>query len=326
MERVNVSVIIPVYNERKFIKNCLNSIINNDYPKENLEILIFDGRSTDGTLEILKEYEMKYKFIKIFNNPKKFQVFALNEGIRKAKGEIIIRCDAHSEYPKDYIKTLVEYHSKNLADNIGGVWEVVPGGNSIIAKAIAIALNSKFGVGLSYRTLKNLKKPVYVDTVPFGSWKKQAFEKYGLFDERFIRAQDFEHNIRIRKMGGKVLLIPWLQIKYYARDSLYKLAKMSFQYGYAKILVLKKHKILGNKRQLIPLLFVLSLPISIFMYLPLYTFISFILSVLNRDVRLTPFIFASFFVMHLFYGAGYLKGIYDVFIKKRIVEEWEITR
>jgi len=326
MQNPHVSIVIPVYNEIKFITECLDSLISNDYPKDKIEILIFDGGSSDGTLKMLEKYQNIYDFIKVYNNTKKLQVFALNEGIKKAKGEIIIRCDTHAEYPREYIKTLVEFHKKNLVDNIGGVLEVLPGGDALVAKAIAIALNSKFGVGLSFRTMKKLKEPIYVDTVPFGSWKKQTFEKFGLFDENFARAEDFEYNVRIRKMGGKILLIPWLQIRYFARDSLYKLAKMSFQYGYAKILVLKKHKVLGNKRQMIPPLFVLSLPISLFIYVPLYTLISFILSVFNKDIRLTPFIFASFFGMHLFYGIGYLKGIYDIFIKKRMDEEWEITR
>lgn len=326
MQNPRVCIVIPVYNEIKFITKCLDSLIKNDYPKDKIEILIFDGGSSDGTLEILAKYQNKYDFIKVYNNPKKLQVFALNEEVKRANGEIIIRCDVHAEYPQEYIKTLVEFHKKNLADNIGGVLETLPGGETHVAKAIAIALKSKLGVGLSFRTMKNLKEPIYSDTVPFGSWKKQTFEKYGLFDENFARAEDFEYNVRIRKMGGKVLLIPWLRIKYYARESLYKLAKMSFQYGYAKILVLKKHKFLGNKRQLIPPLFVLSLPISVFIYIPLYTLISFILSVFNKDVRLTPFIFSSFFTMHLFYGIGYLKGIYDIFIKKRMVKEWEITR
>ena len=326
MPNKEVSIIIPVYNEKNFIGKCLSSLISNDYPKEKMEILVFDGGSTDGTLEILKNYQRKYFFIKLFHNPKKHQVFALNEGIRKAKGEIIIRCDAHSEYPRDYIKTLVEFHCKDLADNIGGVWKTLPGKKGIIPEAIAVALNSIFGVGLSYRTLKAFKKPIFVDTVPFGSWKKEVFKKFGLFDENFIRGEDFEYNVRIRKNGGKILLIPWLHIKYYARDSLIKLMKMSFQYGYAKILVLKKHKYLGNKRQLIPALFVVLLPVCIIPYTITYSFISILLSISKRNLKLAPFIFLSFLSMHLSYGIGYLKGIYDAFFRKKYRENWSITR
>ena len=220
----------------------------------------------------------------------------------------------------------MHYHKLNLADNIGGVWEVLPGNNTLEAKAISIAMNSKFGVGISYRTLKNLDKPIYVDTVPFGSWKKEAFEKYGLFDENFIRAQDFEHNIRIKLKGGKILLIPWLKIKYFARENLKKLSKMSYQYGYAKILILKKFKFFGNKRQLIPPLFVLTLPISLPLYLFLYSFISVWLSCKNKNFKLFPYILLAFFSMHFFYGVGYLKGIWDVFIKKKVKKDFGITR
>lgn len=323
---MKVSIIIPILNERKFIRRCLESILKNDYKKDLLEILIFDGGSNDGTYEILKEYEKKYEFIKLFHNPQKYQVYALNEGIRKAKGDIIIRCDAHSEYPENYISTLVDYHKLNLADNIGGVWEVLPGNNTLEAKAISIAMNSKFGVGISYRTLRDLNKPIYVDTVPFGSWKKEVFEKHGLFDENFIRAEDFEHNMRIKLKGGKILLIPWLKIKYFARESFKKLSKMSYQYGYAKALILKKFKSLGNKRQLIPPIFVLTLPISLPLYLLLYSFISIWLSWKNDNLRLFPYVLSSFFSMHFFYGVGYLKGIWDIFIKKKVKEDFEVTR
>jgi len=323
---MKVSIIDSRTNERKFIKRCLDSILKNNYEKSLLEILIFDGGSDDGTYEILKEYEKKYDFIKVFHNKKKYQVYALNEGIRKAKGNIIIRCDAHSEYPENYISTLVKYHKLNIADNIGGVCEVLPENNTLEAKAISIAMNSKFGVGISYRTLGDLTKPVYVDTVPFGSWKKEAFEKYGLFDENFIRAQDFEHNIRIKLKGGKILLIPWLKIKYFARENLKKLSKMSYQYGYAKVLILKKFKFLGNKRQLVPLIFVLTLPISLPLYLLFYSFISVWLSWKNNNFKLFPYILLSFFSMHFFYGVGYLKGIWDVFIKNKVKKDFEVTR
>lgn len=325
MERV--SIIIPVYNEVKYIERCLRSILMNDYPKDKLEILIFDGGSTDGTREVLKKYQESFPtIIKVFNNSKRHQVYALNEGIKIAKGNIIIRCDAHSEYPPDYIKTLVYFHKKALADNIGGVWETYPGAETLTAKAIAIALNSKLGVGISYRTLKNSNKPIYVDTVPFGSWKKEVFQKYGLFDEKFIRAEDFEHNIRIRKHGGKILLLPWLRIKYYARDSLRKLAKMSYQYGYAKVLVFKKHRVLGNLRQIFPALFVLTFPISFPIYFVIYSIISLFLAIKNRNIKLTPLVFLSFFIMHFFYGLGYIKGLIDIFTLKKEKFMWEMTR
>ena len=213
-----VSIIIPCYNEEKYISQCLNSLLSNNYPKESLEILVIDGISNDDTREIVKSYLKKYLFIKMIDNPYTVQVKGLNLGLKLAKGKIIIRCDSHAVYPNNYISEIVKWHNKNIADNIGGIWDTVPGGNTIIAKAIAFAMSHPIGVGFSYRTSRN-EKERYVDTVPFGSWKKDIFNEVGFFDDNFIRAQDLEHNIRMKKMGKKILMLPWLKIKYFARDN-----------------------------------------------------------------------------------------------------------
>jgi len=252
-----ISVIIPVYNEENYISACLDSILSNFTNDDSVEILIFDGGSTDKTKEILLSYQEAFPFIRVYQNRKRYQVYALNEGIKKAKGDIIFRCDAHAIYPPGYFATLLNYHEKNLADNIGTSWIVIPGDNSIEAKVIAKVFNSKFGVGpIPYRIISK-RKIMYVDTVPFGSWKKDVFERYGLFDETFIRSQDFEHNIRILKKGGKILLLPWIKIKYFGRTSIKKVAKMCYQYGIGKALVFRKHKYIKNLSILFPFIYIL---------------------------------------------------------------------
>ncbi len=328
-----VSVIIPCFNEERYINKCLKSLINNDYHKDKLEILVIDGMSEDRTRTIIIEFMKKFPFIKLIDNKARYQVKALNMGIKRARGGIIIRCDAHSEYPTNYISELVKFHLNEIADNIGAIWDTKPGENTIKAKAIAKAMSNILGVGLSYRSIRG-KKPLFVDTVPFGSWKKDIFRKYGEFDERFLRAQDLEHNIRIKKLGGRILLLPWLKIKYYARENYTEIWKMFYQYGYFKNLVNKKHKVLSSYRQLIPALFVfiylLLLASSFFSFIAFNLFIFFnfiylslifsmsvVISFKERFFSLLPYLILSFTVIHFSYGIGYIKGFIDIFLLAR---------
>ena len=203
-----ISIIIPCRNEEKFIGKCLDSIIAQDYPKNSIEILILDGRSTDRTREILKKYTQKYSFIKVLDNPKKIQTTALNIGIKKARGEIIIRMDAHNIYEKSYMSKCVTYLRKYDVDNVGGICVTLPANNTIIAKSIALALSHPFGVGNVYFRIGS-KNPRFVDTVPFGCYKKEIFEKIGLFDENLVRNQDIEFNLRLKRQEEK---FSWLRI------------------------------------------------------------------------------------------------------------------
>ena len=318
-----VSIIIPCYNEIQFIQKCLDSLIKNDYPKEKIEILIYDGGSNDGTLEILKKFQKKYTLIKIFHNPYRHQVKALNMGIKKAKGEIIIRCDAHSEYPPNYISEIVKYLLKGEAANVGGVYDACPSKDTCIAKAIAFALKHPFGVGFSSR-FPGQAKPKFADTVPFGAWKKKIFEEVGLFDERFIRAQDLEHNVRLKKYGKKILLLPFLRVKYYARPTLRELISMAYQYGYSQVVVLRKHKILVSYRKIFPPMFVCG---SFFLWIEKVRFLYFLYVLLGvlfgteialKEKRIC-FLFLMpivFFILHFFYGIGFLKALIDWLIFK----------
>jgi GT2 family glycosyltransferase len=218
--------------------------------------------SEDNTREIIKRYIKKYPFIKLINNSKKIVPTALNIGIRKARGDIIIRIDVHNTYPSNYIEKLILWIRKSKADNVGGIWITKAGAETPIAKAIALALSHPFGVWNPYFRI-GIKEPKYVDTVPFGCYRREVFDKIGLFDEDLVRNQDDEFNLRLIKNGGKILLVPDIISYYYARDSIYKLWKMYFQYGYFKPLVVKKVGGILAWRQIIPSSFISSLILAL---------------------------------------------------------------
>jgi len=214
------------------MEKVIKSLLNQTYPKDKLEVFFVDGLSTDKTMEIIQRYSKKHPFIKVLINPYKYVPHAMNTGIKNATGDIIIRMDAHSEYPEDYVEKLVYWLEKLKADNVGGIGITVPPCNSLKAKAISLTLSHFFGVGNSlFRITKNLKQPTEADTVPFGCYPKEVFDRIGLYNEKLIRNQDIELNKRLRKSGGKIYLIPDIKIKYYARDTWRKLWKNNFENG-----------------------------------------------------------------------------------------------
>ena len=252
-----ISIIIPCRNEERYIGKCLDSIISQDYHKEKTEVLVIDGMSQDGTRKIVGDYVKKYSFIKILDNQNRFTPFGLNIGIKAAKGEIIVRMDAHADYEKDYISKCVENLIKYNVDNVGGVIKTLSKENTLIAEAIAACLSSFFGAGSSYfRT--GSKKPREVDTVFGGCYKKEVFDKIGLFNEKMIRSQDFEFNLRLKKSGGKILLIPDIVAYYYPQPTFEGFWRHNFEDGIWAILPLKIAKIQFNLRHYIPFFFVLS--------------------------------------------------------------------
>lgn len=326
----NISIIIPIRNEEKYIKNCLDSIIDNDYPKDKMEVLLVDGMSEDRTKEIIKVYQKKYHFIKLFSNPNKIVPYAMNIGIKNAKGEYIIRLDAHSQYPKNYFSKLIYWSKKLDADNVGGVCLTDIKNKNPISNAIKNVLSDKLGVGNSlFRT--GADKILEVDTVPFGCYKKDIFKKVGLYDERLTRNQDIELNKRIKQNGGKIYLIPEIKCTYFARENFKDLARNNFSNGKWNILTAYYTKNLKSLsfRHFIPLIFVLTLLLSlilsfynkIFFYLFLAVFGSYLTIILIRSFQIKKetnlfYQILAFLVLHFSYGFGSLVGLVEIFIKK----------
>jgi glycosyltransferase involved in cell wall biosynthesis len=340
-----VSVIIPCLNEKSFIGKCLDSIIAQDYPKDKLEILVVDGMSEDGTRGIVERYANRYPFIKPLDNPKKITPAGLNIGIQNAKGEIIVRMDAHSSYEKDYISKCIKYLNEYNADNVGGVWITVPRNNSFIAKAIAYSLSHPFGVGNAHYRIGQAKEPTWVDTVPYGCYYKEVFKKIGLFDETLPRNEDIDFNSRLRKAGGKILLVPEIVMYYYARSTFNSFLIHNFANGITITNRLKLNRIIFSWRHLVPLVFVSSLVgssglwgllsfLSSWGSLGLLGFLSFVLIVglytlcniyfstkialRERDLRyffIMPIIFVA---LHIAYGLGSVYGLFKLILSRKV--------
>ena len=211
-----VSIICPIYNEERFIEACIQSVLAQDLPKENWELLLVDGGSTDRTRALLAPYLERNANIRLLDNEHRMAPYAMNIGIRAAKGEYICRIDAHSTFPTNYVSTLLRYMNELPdATNVGGVCQTLPANDSPKAQAISIACSHPLGVGNSTFRTATIDKPTEVDTVPFGFWKKNLFDEIGLFDEELTRNQDDEFNARTIQHGGHIYLVPGICTTYF---------------------------------------------------------------------------------------------------------------
>jgi len=255
-----VSVVIPCRNEAAYIGQCLTSIIENDYPHERLEILVVDGMSDDGTREIVNKYHEAYPFIQLIDNPERITPVALNTAINASHGEIIMRVDAHSWCDREYIARCVAAIVDGAADNVGGIWQIVPRHDSLVARAIVQALTHPFGVGNADYRLVSGGEPRYVDTVPYFCCRREVFEKIGLFNENLARGQDMEFNRRLVESGGRILLLPNVVSYYHARTSPGEFIKHNWANGVWSILPFSYSSVTPvSVRHLVPLMFVASL-------------------------------------------------------------------
>ena len=337
-----ISVICPVYNEEAYIESFLDSIIAQDFPQNNMEVFIIDGESNDSTVNIIKKYIFKYKFIKYLNNTDRFQVYAMNIGIKASNGNYIIRLDAHSVYPKDYFSSLIKTAVNLNADNVGGICETLPANDTLISKSISLVMSNSFGVGNSMFRIGS-KDIIQTDTVPFGCYKSSVFDLIGYFDTDLKRNEDDEFNARLINNGGKIFLNPDIVVKYFGRESISKMSMMFYQYGFFKPLVNIKTKSITTVRQIIPLLFVCFLIIgSIFSFFTasifilyiipilIYFFLAFIISffLAYKNKRFVLFLLLpiTFLVVHVSYGWGYLLGLVSFNLLKKNTNHASVTR
>jgi cellulose synthase/poly-beta-1,6-N-acetylglucosamine synthase-like glycosyltransferase len=315
---------MPVYNEVSFIGKSIDAILAQSYSAEKMEIIVADGGSTDGTFEMVKEIRASSPIpISIVDNPKRIAPSGLNRALEIAKGTIVIRVDGHCEVDNDYVTNCVKLLQSGNADGVGGPIETV--GDSIQARAISLAMSSKFGVGNSaFRTTDN--KQMYVDTVAFPGYTREIVDRAGAFDEELVRNQDDEYNFRIRKLGGRIMLSPDIRARYYSRSTFRSLWRQYFQYGYWKVRVLQLHPFQMSLRQFVPAAFVISLAFCLSLSF-FFDFGRLLLLILagsyglaniaasiyistGRDIRTLPYLPIGFGIIHFSYGLGFLTGLF----------------
>jgi len=328
-----ISIIIPCYNEKKFIDKCLNSILVNDYRKDKMEVLIIDGMSDDGTRYVIEQYMKDYKFIHLLDNAKRHTAVALNIGIKNARGQLILWMSAHNLYEKQYISKCIKYMEEFHADAVGGIIKSLPRNNNFPGKLICIAVSHPFGVGRSLHKI-GTRIPQWVDTAFGTCYKREVFQRIGFFNEKLVRGQDMEFSLRLKKAGIKTLLAPDLISYYYTRTHLKSFIKHNFINGLWAILPFKYSNIMPvSLRHLVPLVFVLSLIgfgllslINIFClwalvgilgaYLLLNIYFSIQIAIKEKDLRLFFLIPILFATLHISYGLGSVLGLIKCLISK----------
>jgi len=323
----SVSVIIPCRNEEKTIHLVLDAIHAQTYPRELQQVVIADGFSEDRTREQIESFKTSHPDLDVMvvNNPKRIIPAGLNAAILASSGDLIVRMDAHSIPNPDYVALCVDALERNVAQNVGGVWDIQPGSNSWIARSIAAAAGNPLAVGdASYRFTD---KAAYVDTVPYGSYKRELFNQIGLFDETLLANEDYELNTRIIQSGGKIWLDPKIRCVYFARSSLRALSKQYYGYGYWKFQMLKRYPETLRWRQALPPAFILGLlllllagifwkpalilfAIALGLYLLVLLGVGIHMASKKSDILLIIGIPLAIITMHFSWGAGFIAGAF----------------
>ena len=244
----HVSIVVPCRNEIRYVRAFLDSVFRQELDGIEMEVLISDGMSEDGTRQVLAEFEKKFARLRILDNPERIVSTACNRAIREARGEIIVRMDVHTLYAPDYVRCCVEVLRETGAGSVGG--PALTRADGYLAEAIALAFHTPFASGgAKYRD------PRYegsVASVPYGCFRKSTLERIGLYDEDLVCGQDVELNFRIVSSGGAVWQSPKIVSWYSPRTSLFKLFRQYFQYGFWKVGVLRKHHRIVSWRSLAP--------------------------------------------------------------------------
>jgi succinoglycan biosynthesis protein ExoA len=318
---LKVSIVLAVREEAPFISRGVAAILDQDYPPAQVELIVVDGMSEDGTRAIVNQVieEHPDRAIRLLDNPDRFAPHAFNRGIRAASGDLIIILGGHSRIAPDYVRKCAEAHLATGAECVGGVLRTV--GRTHVAQAIALAQSSTFGVGgVAFRT--GQAQPGRVDTVAFGCYRREVFSDIGFFDEELVRNQDDEFNFRLAQAGGVIWLDPAIRAEYFSRASFRKLGVQYYQYGMYKVRVVQKRGAVPSLRHVVPPSFVLALigagllaamTGSLLFWTPAIAYVlcnaAAALIVARRSPAVTPVVAAAFATLHLSYGIGFLAGM-----------------
>ncbi|HJS20063.1 MAG TPA: glycosyltransferase family 2 protein [Anaerolineales bacterium] len=318
-----VSVIVPCYNEQSTIRLLLEALCAQTYPRADMEVIIADGMSQDGTRDEIAAFQKAYSDldVRLVDNTFRSIPSGLNRALKAARGEIIVRLDAHSKPYPDYVETCVKAHEAGKGDNIGGVWKIQPGADNWVAKSIAAAAAHPLGVGdAMYRLAASASE---VDTVPFGSYRRALIERIGGYNESLLTNEDYEFNVRIRKSNGRVWLDPSIRSVYFARSSFEELIRQYWRYGYWKWRMLRGYPETLRWRQALPPLFVLSvvslailsfflplarwlLALELILYFSVLLLAGIHAAIKHRKLYLLPGLPIAVTAMHTSWGSGFL--------------------
>ena len=322
---INVSVIVPCYNEQATICQLLDAIYGQTYPLDEIEVVIADGLSTDHTRAEINDFQISHPEleIRIIDNIRRVIPSGLNRAIEAAIGKYIIRLDAHSIPNHDYIQKCVKGLEEGSGDNVGGLWKIQPGASTWIAKAIAIAASHPLGAGDALYRIGGAAQEV--DTVPFGAFRKELINRIGMFDETLLTNEDYEFNVRLKLSGGRVWMDPSIYSMYFARSTLRDLSKQYWRYGYWKAQMLRKHPNTLRWRQILPPMFVVALlvlgflslgwnlarwllAIIVILYIIVIFGIGIQMSLKHKSISLAIGLPLATATIHLSWGAAFLWG------------------
>ncbi len=312
---------VAMRNEGLSIKRCLSSIANQDYPSDRLEVLVYDGDSTDDSMEISRAFAIGRDGWAVHTNPRRVQAAAWNAGIRAASGEVIGIVSGHAELASGYVRSAVDALERMGADIVGGPVRAVA--DTRIGAAIAIATSTPFGVGGARHHY--LTEPAYVDTVFMGVARRETWLRYP-FNEEFVRNQDDELSYRLLDDGGRIACDPAIESCYRSRSTLGALWRQYFDYGCWKVRVLQEHPRQARVRHIVPLALVTTLGGGAILgvtshrarsgtalALGVYAVTTAGAAARYRD-RKSPLsaalLAATFPVMHFAYGMGMLGGVW----------------
>src|SRR3990170_1642748 len=313
-----VSVIVPMRNEERYIGECLSSLAGQDYPHDRFEVLVVDGGSKDGSRDVVDPFLRNGAVeVRLLENPHRTTARGLNVGIAEARGEVIARIDAHAAPHTSFLSECVAALRASGADAVGGPIESV--GRGLVGEAIALAMSFPFGIGNA--AFRYSEREQYTDTVAFPAYRRDVFERVGLFED-IPSGEDDEFHLRLGERGGRLLLTPRIGSVYYPRSSLAGLAGQYLGYGRAKARVLSLHPGSTRVRQLAPPAFVGALGLTGLLALlrgpfarpflvvaGAYALASLVASLVLarrsgwRYLPLLPLVFAC---LHVSYGLGFL--------------------
>ena len=334
-----VTVVVPCRNEEKHIARCLESILANDYPKERMEVLVVDGMSEDRTREIVASYSERYPIMRLVENPEKHIPAAMNLGIHEARGETIVKMDAHSTFQREHISLCVSYQEKYGAENVGGVCKMTPGADTATARAIVLGLGSRFGSG-NANVKVGVKKPTWSDSTAFGCFKKELFQRVGMYDEKLLSSSDLDLNQRIKAAGGGILVVPDVVIDYTADGNLRAFRRHVFADGVWISYVMKFGKKAFSWRHWVPAAFVAGLAGTLILgtinkwflwmgagvtatYAAVSLTVSMQIAAREREARYALLLPVVFAVRHFVHGIGTLFGLLLVVLPG---EPWKSRR